>query len=860
MASVVGFDVGSKTSFVAVAKAGGVETVANEYSQRATPSYVSFGENIRDLGTSAQQKLVTNLKNTVWLFKHLVGRPFDDEIVKRYQPLLPYEICQMEETGRVGIKVVHGAKDYVFGVEQILGMLLGKLRDIASTGLENRPVSDCVIACPFYLTNSERWAWLEAAKIAGLNPLKLMNETTAIALAYGLFKTDLPEPGQKSRTVAFVDIGYTQTQVCIASFNKGSLKIISTSGDRNLGGLDFDLVLANHFTEEFKGKYKIDVKTKKRAELRLYNECEKLKKLMSANATEMSMNVECIMNDMDVSGKMKREQFEKICEDAGYMDKFRVVLNECISQFKKETEKDKDISIDAVEMVGGSCRVPWVKELITETFGIAPGTSLNSDEAVSRGACLQCAILSPAYRVRDFSINDCQPHNIRIDWLGSDNKNGNALLFKQNESIPISKVLTFTRKDLNPFTIKASYVEEGFTAHPNRHIGDYIVADLKEPETPAENGAMKVKVKLRIDGNGLLVIPQAVQIDKKEVEEEIKEPMADPAADDKNKKAEDKKPEQNGDAQPEAENKEAEKPADAAAEAPAQEEMADEPAKPKTKTVLKPIKIELAVSDDIQGKLLDKIVNSYVEAENELCVLDKKEKDRQDAKNELESYIYDSRDKLSGVYSEFSTEQEKENLSSTLTKSEDWLYEEGYDEKKSVYISKHSDLVALLKPIVLRYNEFNTRKPAIDNLLNYIQTVEKFVAKYNNNDVDLVHIDAEKVKLVDNKLRDIKNWANNATVKISQTAKTADPSILTSELVDKLHDLKINSKATMETPKPKPKEEKKEEKKEDEEGEKKAEDGADNADNKNSEKQPENAEKTQEDKNSPRVAEDMDLD
>lgn len=213
MASVVGFDVGSKTSFVAVAKAGGVETVANEYSQRATPSYVSFGENIRDLGTSAQQKLVTNLKNTVWLFKHLVGRPFDDEIVKRYQPLLPYEICQMEETGRVGIKVVHGAKDYVFGVEQILGifgvvgksqtrmctdskkrvkifcfhtlfMLLGKLRDIASTGLENRPVSDCVIACPFYLTNSERWAWLEAAKIAGLNPLKLMNETTAIALAY----------------------------------------------------------------------------------------------------------------------------------------------------------------------------------------------------------------------------------------------------------------------------------------------------------------------------------------------------------------------------------------------------------------------------------------------------------------------------------------------------------------------------------------------------------------------------------------------------------------------------------------------------------------------------------------------------
>ena len=184
MSSVVGFDIGAKTCFVAVAKAGGVETIANEYSQRATPAYVSFGDLQRDLGTSAQQKVVMNFTSTAWLFKHFVGRPFKDITVERYQKLIPYEITEVPETGRVGIKVNHANQDYVFSIEQCLAMLLGKLKGIASTGLDNRPVSDCVIAVPYYLTNAERCAWLEAAEIAGLNPLRLMNETTAVALQY----------------------------------------------------------------------------------------------------------------------------------------------------------------------------------------------------------------------------------------------------------------------------------------------------------------------------------------------------------------------------------------------------------------------------------------------------------------------------------------------------------------------------------------------------------------------------------------------------------------------------------------------------------------------------------------------------
>jgi len=466
---------------------------------------------------------------------------------------------------------------------------------------------------------------------------------------------------------------------------------------------------------------------------------------------------------------------------------------------------------------------------------------------------------TPCYRVRDFSIQDCQPHDIRIDWIGSDNKPGNALLFTQNEAIPISKVLTFTRKDLSPFTIKASYEGANFTAFPEKHIGDYIVSDLKEPETPTENGSMKVKVKLRVDNNGLLVIPQAVQIDKKEVQEEIKEPMADPAAD---KKADDKPKEEaakkEGDASADASDKPAEN-AEKTEEA-AKEEMADEPAKPKFKTVLtlKPVKIELSVSDNISGKLVGKIVNNYIEAENELAVLDKKERDRQDAKNELESYIYDSRDKVGTTYSDFSTDQEKESLSSTLTKYEDWLYDdEGFDANKQTYTAKHNELKALIQPLLLRYNESNTRPPAIGNLLNYIQSVEKFISKFNSGDESISHIDSEKVKLVEKKLEEIKNWTNKSTDSISQMKKYSNPEILTSEFIDKLHDLKINSKNTMETPKPKPVEKKEEEENKPKEGENAEATEKNSGDAENNTKTEESA------KNEPTVngnTEEMDLD
>ena len=178
----------------------------------------------------------------------------------------------------------------------------------------NSKVVDCVVSVPSFMTDAERRAIIDSAQIAGLNVLKLMNETTAVALAYGLYHTSLPEVTEKPLNVVFIDMGYTQIQTSVVAFNKGKLRMLATSFDNNLGGRDFDRVLCDYFQKDFLARYKIDAYSNTRARLRLRAECEKLKKLMSSNSSSLPLNIECFMNDIDVSGKLKREEFEKLSE------------------------------------------------------------------------------------------------------------------------------------------------------------------------------------------------------------------------------------------------------------------------------------------------------------------------------------------------------------------------------------------------------------------------------------------------------------------------------------------------------------------------------------------------------------------
>ena len=265
-----------------------------------------------------------------------------------------------------------------FSFTQLVAAYLGKLRDTAAMELK-QAVSDVVIAVPGWYSDIQRRALLDAARIAGLNPLRLINDTTAVALGYGITKSDLPETPESPRHVCFVDIGHSNYSVAVVAFSKGQLTVKSTAYDRNFGGRDFDYALVQHFSEEFKMKYKIDVLSSPKAVFRLSAGCERLKKVLSANA-EAPLNVESLMNDVDASSSMKREQFEQMTDHL--LKRVATPLEEAINKAGLTIEQ-----IDAVELVGGCIRVPAIKDRIQAFFpGKTLGLTLNQEEAVARGA------------------------------------------------------------------------------------------------------------------------------------------------------------------------------------------------------------------------------------------------------------------------------------------------------------------------------------------------------------------------------------------------------------------------------------------------------------------------------------------
>uniref|UniRef100_A0A1I8EI82 DnaK protein n=1 Tax=Wuchereria bancrofti TaxID=6293 RepID=A0A1I8EI82_WUCBA len=380
--SVVGFDFGNVNSFIAVARQGGIETIANDYSLRATPSCVAFTTRGRSMGVAARQQLNTNIKNTIINFKHLLGRKFSDQVTQKYRKFMPCEMIQLPNDD-IGLKVQYFNEERVFTPEQVVATFLVKLKDItenSSHGMRN--VTDCVVSVPFYFADAQRRALLTAVRIAGLNCLQILNETTAVALAYGIYKQDLPAENEPPRIVAFIDVGHSAAQAVLVAYNKGKLTVLGATYDLEVGGLAFDDVIREYFSKLFYDTYKIDVTSNKRAWFRLLDECEKIKKQMSTNSTSIPLNIECFMNDMDVTGKMQRSQFEELAQPL--LDRVRILLTNLLRESGKKAEE-----VESVELVGGTSRIPAIKKITFEVFGKEPKTTMNQDEAVARGAFLR---------------------------------------------------------------------------------------------------------------------------------------------------------------------------------------------------------------------------------------------------------------------------------------------------------------------------------------------------------------------------------------------------------------------------------------------------------------------------------------
>uniref|UniRef100_A0AAR2KS60 Heat shock protein 4b n=1 Tax=Pygocentrus nattereri TaxID=42514 RepID=A0AAR2KS60_PYGNA len=781
--SVVGFDVGFMNCYIAVARAGGIETVANEYKWHISLFLVEI-------------QVVTNSQNTVQGFKRFHGRAFSDPFVQGMKSSLVYELSQMP-TGTTGIKVTYMEEEKVFSIEQVTAMLLTKLKETAESALK-KPVADCVISVPCYYTDAERRSVLDAAQIAGLNCLRLMNETTAVALAYGIYKQDLPAPEEKPRTVAFVDVGHSGYQVSVCAFNKGKLKVLATAFDPHLGGKDFDEVLVNHFCEEFGKKYKLDVKSKPRALVRLYQECEKLKKLMSANSSDLPLNIECFMNDIDVTGKLNRGQFEEMCVDI--LARVEPPLRSIMEQANLKSE-----DIYAVEIVGGASRIPAVKERISKFFGKELSMTLNADEAVARGCALQCAILSPAFKVREFSITDVVPYPISLKWnSAAEDGVSDCEVFPKNHAAPFSKVLTFYRKE--PFSLEAYYNNPKELLYPDPTIGQYMIQKVV-PQATGESSKVKVKVRINIHGIFSVSSASLVEMQKSEEGEEPmdteqtaaqtteKEDENKMQMDEDEQKNQDDGQKDNGDKKSETEEMET-------SEDGKQEKKSDQPPqakKPKVKTKV----LDLPIENNPQWQLAIEMLNLFVENEGKMIMQDKLEKERNDAKNNVEEYVYDMRDKLHGMFEKFITESDRDTFSLKLEDTENWLYEDGEDQPKQVYIDRLTELKKLGQPVQDRYTESEERPKAFEDLGKQLQQYMKIVEAFKIKEEQYDHLDEVEVQKVDKMVSDVMIWMNSKMNQQSKQSLNVDPVVKAAEITAKTRELFSACNPIVTKPKPK---------------------------------------------------------
>ncbi|XP_051534270.1 heat shock 70 kDa protein 4-like [Myxocyprinus asiaticus] len=799
--SVVGFDVGFQSCYVAVARAGGIETVANEYSDRCTPSFVSFGPRNRSIGAAAKSQVVTNCKNTVQGFKRFHGRAFSDPYVQSAKSSLVYDLAQMP-TETTGIKVMYMEEEKVFSIEQVTAMLLTKLKETAEAALK-KPVADCVISVPSFYTDAERRSVMDAAQIAGLNCLRLMNDTTAVALAYGIYKQDLPAPEEKPRTVVFVDVGHASYQVSACAFNKGKLKVLGSAFDHELGGKDFDEVLVKYFCEEFGQKYKLDVRSKPRALVRLYQECEKLKKLMSANSSDLPLNIECFMNDIDVTGTLNRAKFEELC--MGLLAKVEGPLRSVMEQTKLKKE-----DIYAVEIIGGASRIPAVKERISKFFGKELSMTLNADEAVARGCALQCAILSPAFKVREFSITDIVPYPISLKWnSAADEGISDCEVFQKNHAAPFSKVLTFYRRE--PFALEAYYNNPKELPYPDPTIGQFNIQKVV-PQPSGESS--KVKVKVRVNVHGVFSVSSASLVEVlKSAEGE--EPMETETSgkEDENKMQEDQEVQktqaddqkENADKKSDTEDMETSTEENKQGEKKNDQPSQSKKAKVKTKTV------ELPIKNSLHWQLAKDMLNLFVENEGKMIMQDKLEKERNDAKNCVEEYVYEMRDKLHGMLENFVNEADRDSFSLKLEDTENWLYEEGEDQQKQVYIDKLAELKKLGEPIQSRYIEAEERPKAFEELGRQIQQYMKIVEAYKAKDELYDHLEELEVMKVEKQVNEAMTWMNNKMNLQSKQSLSQDPVVKAQEIEAKTRELYSACNHIVTKPKPKvepPKEEK----------------------------------------------------
>jgi len=798
--SVLGIDFGNENCVIAVARRGGIDMAVNQCSNRATPTVVGFGSEGRMLGEAGKTGIISNIKGSVKNIKRYIGRSLAEPGLEEELQYQCAKVCDGER--EVAFDVQFEGQQQQFEATTVCGMMFQDLKSIAELECKG-PVADCVIGVPAYWSDRQRRALHDAATMAGFKVLRVLSENVAQAVAYGCNpKRELPKEGEEPTTVMILDMGHSNFQVSMCQFVKGKVTVLGSMADAGFGARNFDMMLVEHFANEFKEKRKIDILENKKATQRLLATCEKCKTTLSANLSA-SVNVECIVDDFDINGRITRDELEEMAKP------LLVRAMATVDKLMESLDFSPD-QVASVEMTGGASRIPCVANAIAERFGEAKiSRTLISSEPVARGCALQAAMISPTFKVFDFAVQDIVTVPVSLCWKtvagetsatpaeGEDAEEGaegdmeiddtaadgdekTMVIFEKGSANPATKLVSFHRKEA--FEIRAEYTnQEDIPEGCDKFIGKFNISGIQSEDGEAK----KVKAKVKFTPDGVVTVESAEQVEVYYVEVEV--PKVEVPKDD------------TAEAPAPAEGEEAPAPNTDGApmdtdEKPAEEEKVEKKRKKKVKKT--PLKVS-ATSWSLDKDQMENATQTLLD----LAMKDKLIQDTLDRKNAVESYVYETRDAVDMNLRPFIADGDRTTFMAALDAAEDWLYGDGENGTKSQYVAKLEELKLMGDPVVLRFKEEESRGPALAKLKEAVQQATMFVS---NAAEEYEHITPEERQKVADAAATAQKWLDENEAAQAGKAQTEPPAFLTSAVEAQITPVTRVHKDVSSKPKPKP--------------------------------------------------------
>nr|CAI39094.1 ER-type hsp70 [Paramecium tetraurelia] len=620
---VIGIDLGTTYSCVGIYKNGNVEIIPNEQGNRITPSVVAFTDEERLIGEAAKNQAAINPTRTLYDVKRLIGRKFTDSTVQYDRKFMPYDIVDKDTKPYIKVTNIKGHQSKIFAPEEISAMVLTKMKEISETYL-GKKVINAVVTVPAYFNDAQRQATKDAGTISGLNVVRILNEPTAAAIAYGLDKKD----GEKN--ILVFDLGGGTFDVSILTIDNGVFEVVATLGDTHLGGEDFDQRIIDHFIKVIKKKHNKDISADKRAIQKLKREVEKSKRALSATH-ETKIEIEDLVDGLDFNEVLTRAKFEELNNDL-----FKKTTGPM--QTALEDSKFKKTEIHEIVLVGGSSRIPKVRQIVKDFFnGKEANTGINPDEAVCYGAAIQGGIIcgEESNETKGLIVIDATPLSLGIETVGG----VMTKIIPKGSYIPTKKSQVFTTYQDQQQTVTISVFEgERPLVKDNHKLGTFDLTGIP----PAPRGTPQIEVTFEIDANGILQV----------------------GAQDKGTG----------------------------------------------------VKNQIVITND-SGRLSKEEIDKMLREAEEFADQDKAAKERIDAKNSLESYIYSMKNQIEDPekLANKLSDDDKDTIKDALKDSQDWL-DKNQNAEKEDYEEELKELEKICNPIISRvYQQSGKQQQASDD-------------------------------------------------------------------------------------------------------------------------------------------------